>query len=132
MTDTGIKKNSKFRIFLNVLILIQYFILLFLISSSFSFMPWYDADLNNSVIYLVIWIPLCVTTLALVISNIATKHIYRARITLLCFNALFVPLTFLIGYVGTEWLKIVLCVITFLTILAYVVSFIRSVKQGTV
>ena len=82
--------------------------------------------------YFILWVPLCITTLILAGSMIVTRVIYRPRLILLCFNALIIPLCYLIEIGGAEWLLYAVKFSGMASVLAYSVITIISINKGTV
>ena len=120
------------RVFLSVLLSILYIILAFFILSMLPFIPWHDAEGNYMLLFFVLWLPVCVISLILVVLSFISKRIYRARLISLCFNAVFIPLVFALGFAGLNWLNYVLGVMVLISMAVYIVMFIKSIKDGTV
>ncbi|MBQ7646874.1 MAG: hypothetical protein IJS94_06360 [Clostridia bacterium] len=132
MSNEGRKVGRTIRLILNILLIPQYLYLLFLILSSFPFVPWYDPGGRFLTHYLILWVPLCVTTLALAVCMIVSRVIYRPRLILLCFNALIIPLTYLIEMTGISWLLYLLRFTGMISIVLYVVLCVIAVKRRNI
>lgn len=114
----------------NVLLLLEYVGLLYLILAKFEFMPWYASD-ASFILYYILWLPLCLTTLIVVVLNIASRVIYRLRIMLLCFNAVIMPLLFAADFVGSAVLNYMLAAFSLVTVVAYyIVAFKIFMKKS--
>ena len=131
MSKNNGKAGFVFRLVMNVILLVEYLFLLYTVVSSFSFVPWYDAGGGELLNYLVLWIPLCVTTIIILSAMFVTKNVYRPRVMLLCFNALVVPLSYLIETSGIGWLLTALRVLCLICVIIYFVLFVISVKNKT-
>ena len=121
-----------FRLVLNVLLLLEYLYLIYIVVSSFSFVPWYDPEGSIVIHYLFLWIPLGITTLVLVSAMFLSKTVYRPRVMLLCFNALVIPLTYLLELAGIGWLLTALKILCAVGVIAYFIIFFLAVKKKTV
>ena len=77
-------KGYVFRLAVNVLLLCEYLYLLYTVLSAFSFIPWYDQLGTSFIHYIFLWIPLCATTLVLVVTMFLTRKVYRLRVILVC------------------------------------------------
>ena len=132
MSNEGRKVGRTVRLILNILLIPQYLYLLFLILSSFPFVPWYDRDGSFLTHYLLLWVPLCVTTLALAVCMIVSRVVYRTRLILLCFNALIIPLTYLIEMTGISWILYMLRFAGIISIVLYAVLCVIAVKRRNI
>jgi len=125
------KKGSIFRIVINVLLVAVYLVLGYYILAMYPFIPWHDESGDYLLIYLALWIPVCALTLILVASIFISRRIYRARVILLCINAVFIPLVYLLGGVSPV-IHYILGGLVLVTIAAYIATFIKSVIDKTV
>lgn len=116
------------RIVLNLVLIAAYFIMGYNILSMFSFIPWYDENGGFLLKYVALWIPICVLTIIIVSSFFIMKRVYRARIILLCINAVFIPLVYFLS----EAFHLILGAVTLITMLAYVIIFIYGLTNDTV
>ena len=117
-------RGYTFRVILNVILIVLYAVLLYAIA-----MMLFGETENYILIYIALWIPVSVLSVLIVILNVLTRHIYRARLIMICFNAVFIPLIFLVGYTDLVWLNGVLGALFAISALLYVISFILGIKN---
>ena len=124
-------KGYVFRLAVNILLLCEYLYLLYTVLSAFSFIPWYDQLGTSFIHYIFLWIPLCATTLVLVVTMFLTRKVYRPRVILLCFNAIVIPATYFLEAAGTSILLTVLRVLCVVSVISYFIIFVFAVKSRT-
>lgn len=122
------KKNKKSGalIFFNALLVLQYLPLLYLILAEFKFIPWYASD-ASFILYYLLWLPLCITSILSVIVGFFTGSSKRADTMLICYNALVIPLLFLSDIVASAALGYIVSVISIFTIVVFVVRYFRPI-----
>ena len=115
-------------IFFNALLLLEYIPLLYAVLAEFKFIPWYASD-ASFILYYLLWIPLCVTTLITVVSCLFTARFIRSRIMMLCYNAMAMPLLFAADFVGSDILNYLIAAVSVICICVYSFITVRSIAD---
>ena len=122
------KRGNSFLFILNIFLLIQYIALVYLCLARFDFIPWYASD-ASFILYYVMWLPLCITTLITIVVSFFTKKFNRTAVMLLCFNAMLLPLFFAADFVGYTALDYILATIGLITVVSYSIICIKSLLK---
>ncbi len=123
------KAYKFFSTLITVLLTVLYLVFVFSVSCMFSFLPWYDTDGFYMLNFALIWLPLCVLTLLQIIISVISKRFNKPTAMLLCLNALYIPIVFLLGFtdVSVSVFKTI-GIIGIITMITYVVVFIKKFK----
>ncbi len=106
---------------INILLAVLYFAFMLVVSCMFELFPWYDSDGAYMLYMLVIWLPLCVVSLVQIVASVIAKRFNKGFASLICLNAVYIPLIFALGFVNIsfETLKTI-CIIAVMTMILYV------------
>ena len=79
---------------------------------------------------LFVWLPLSLITIIQIVISAVAKHFDKLNTILLCLNALYIPLIFVLGFTDAS-LNVfrTIGVVGIITMVAYVVNFIRRIKK---
>lgn len=79
---------------------------------------------------MLVWLPLCVVTLLQIVASVLAKRFDKAVSILLCLNAIYIPLIFVLGFADVPLAVFkTIGVIAVITMIAYVTVFIMKNKK---
>lgn len=123
------KVYKLFSTLITVLLALLYLVFIYSVSCMFSFFGWYDAEGYYMLTFVGIWLPLCVLTLLQIIVSVIAKRFDKPTAMLLCLNALYIPVIFLLGFADVSLTVFkTIGVIGIITMITYVVVFIKKFK----
>jgi len=109
------------------ILFIFYLIFIFLVSSMFKFMPWYDEGGIYLLRLLLLWLPLSFMTIISVVIKFLTKDFNKAFVCIEALNAVYIPLIFLLGYVNIPlWVTQLIGLAGVITMIIYIVKIINK------
>ena len=109
-------------IILNLLLTALYVVFVYASLGLFAGVPWYNDNLM--LFNYALWIPVCIVTVAVVITSFATKLCGRFKLAVLCLNALYIPFEVILNTAKSTMTLI--AIVSFVTIFIYVIIFIKE------
>lgn len=102
--------------------------------SVFDWIPWHDDTGMSQMIMVVLWIPECAISVIHILLMLASGALYRARVMLICINALYIPLYYLIGVLQLSSYASLsaIAVCSVITTLFFAIAHFRSIGNKTV
>ena len=116
---------------LNVILAVLYLLFIFTVSCMFEVFPWHDADGTYMLYMVLLWLPLCVVSLVRVAVSLVFKQFDKGLASLVCLNAIYIPLIFLLGFVNISFAALkVIGVISVITMILYIVLSVISARKS--
>ncbi|MBQ3100818.1 MAG: hypothetical protein IJC50_07500 [Clostridia bacterium] len=119
------KKRSGALIFFNALLVVMYVPLLYLILAEFKFIPWYASD-ASFILYYLLWLPLCGLSIITVVTGFFTSAVGKTDTMLVCYNALVIPLLFLLDFIDSVGFGYVIAAFSVFTVIGFIIRYVRS------
>ena len=113
-----------------IILTLIYIFFAYTVSSMFDIFPWYDGEGFYMLSLMLVWLPLCVVTLLQIVASVLAKRFDKAVSILLCLNAIYIPLIFVLGFADVPLAVFkTIGVIAVITMIAYVTVFIMKNKK---
>ena len=116
--------------FIDLLLAILYLAFAFTVSCMFEPFPWYDADGSYMLFMVVIWLPLCGVSIVRIIASLIAKRFNKLFASLVCLNAIYIPLIFALGFLSISFVMLkVIGIIAVITMILYIVLSVLAVRK---
>lgn len=112
-------------------LLILYIWFIYIVSTMFSFVPWYDENAMYLIDMIYLWLPLSCVTILMLITRFITKTFDYFYVCISALNAVYIPILFVLGFVDhpfllTAFIAVAACVTMVLYSVAYIKGVIRQ------
>ena len=119
------KAGALVSLFLNLVLTALYGMFVYASLGLFAGVPWKS---DNIVIFnYILWIPLCISTVSVIVADFILKKRSKGKIILLCVNALYIPFEIIADFAQST--MSLTAIISFVTIALYLIIFIKEIKR---
>ena len=118
-------------IVLHILLALLYIFFIYVITTMFTFLPWYDANELYLIKMLALWLPLSLITILVLLIKFLKKEFKRLTVCLTALNAVYIPLIFCLGFLNIQlWLTQLICVFAVITMILYFAIIIKNMIKN--